>query len=354
MKIESSEIFMQSAYKKTQVYKKEENLQVWNNRDGKREGLNFMSADMLDISSESKALLYQTTSSASSLETQNVEDEFEISDEDRKKIELLERLIEQLTGKKFKFMLPKKIKFNDELSHPQIQRGNSRTEERAGWGLVYTNREIYHEKEELVFSSSGIIKTEDGRSINFDLNFFRSREYLEESNTEIRMGDAVNLKDPLVINYKGELPELSDLKIDFDLDADGSLDKLSFLKEGSGFLALDKNKDGQINDGSELFGPLTNNGFEELSKYDSDKNGWIDENDSVFNELTIWTKDKDGKDVLLGLKEANVGAIYLGNVNSEFSFKDSSQDTQGVIRKTGIFLKEDGQAGVIQHIDLKI
>lgn len=51
------------------------------------------------------------------------------------------------------------------------------------------------------------------------------------------------------------------------------------VRPGGVFLALDKNGDSVINDGKELFGAATGQGFKELAIYDSDKNYWIDEND---------------------------------------------------------------------------
>lgn len=61
------------------------------------------------------------------------------------------------------------------------------------------------------------------------------------------------------------------------MDCDGKQEEISKLNAGCGYLALDKNGDGVINDGNELFGVKTGDGFYELSKYDSDLNGWIDE-----------------------------------------------------------------------------
>ena len=65
----------------------------------------------------------------------------------------------------------------------------------------------------------------------------------------------------------------------FDLDSDGVKEDIPMIRPGSGFLALDLNKDGIINNGNELFGPHTGDGFVELSSYDKDTNNWIDEND---------------------------------------------------------------------------
>jgi len=64
-----------------------------------------------------------------------------------------------------------------------------------------------------------------------------------------------------------------------DLDANGVTEKISFVGSGGGFLALDKNSDGVVNDGRELFGAATGQGFKELAEYDSDNNNWINEND---------------------------------------------------------------------------
>lgn len=165
----------------------------------------------------------------------------------------------------------------------------------------------------------------------------------------------VILCDPLVINLDSDVASVSDMKFLFDLDADGKEEEVSFAGQGSGFLALDRNGDGKINDGSELFGTKSGDGFGDLAAYDEDGNGWIDEADSIFKDLKVSTKDKDGKDVLLDLKSANVGAIYLNSASTEFSLNNmETNKTNGVIRSTGIYLKENGGVGTVQHVDLAI
>ena len=61
-----------------------------------------------------------------------------------------------------------------------------------------------------------------------------------------------------------------------------------------------------------------------------------------------------GNDKLLTLKEADVGAICLGNAVSEFSLKGEMNVTQAQIRSTGVYLKESGGAGTVQHVDLGV
>lgn len=179
-----------------------------------------------------------------------------------------------------------------------------------------------------------------------------SREFAFRQNISFRAGDAAI--DPLVICFNGKAAGLTVEKYDFDLDSDGVAEKICFVRPGSGFLALDRNGDGMINNGSELFGPNGGSGFVELSLFDDDGNQWIDENDSIYDRLRIWTKDADGKDVLFALGQKGIGAIFLGSTATPFALKDRANVLQGRLRSSGIFLGEDGSAGLVQQIDLAV
>ena len=223
-------------------------------------------------------------------------------------------------------------------------------------GGTYVEYGYQYEEEETTFSTKGTVKTADGREIDFNLSMTMSRSFEEEYAGSVNFGAALNqaaLCDPLVINLNSTSAQVSDQKFYFDLDADGTLDEISNLAAGSGFLALDLNGDGKINDGSELFGTKSGDGFADLAKYDSDGNGWIDENDPIFDKLRIWTKDSSGKDVLCAIGKAGIGAIYLGNAQTDFAL-NSKQDnsTNALVRKTGIFLYENGSCGTVQHLDM--
>ena len=217
---------------------------------------------------------------------------------------------------------------------------------------MLTNQYYHSESETTSFSTTGTVKTADGREINFGLNLKMSRSFTEFYEERYNIG-VLKCTDPLVINLDGNIAGLSDQTFFFDLDGDGEKEEISTLKSGSGYLALDLNEDGVINDGSELFGTKTGNGFADLAKYDQDGNGWIDEDDEVWSKLLIWTKDEDGKDKLYHLSEAGVGAICLQNANTEFSLNSVKDNhTNGVLRNTGIFLYENGTVGTVQHLDL--
>lgn len=273
------------------------------------------------------------------------------------KLDLIIRIIEALTGKKIKLMDPSdfgKLSSAVAAGGTELQKTAGQADEqppRQGWGVEYDYHEKIHESERTSFTAGGEILTADGKRIRFEITLDMSREFYQETAFSFRAGDAVR-KDPLVINFEGNAAELTGEKFDFDIDADGEADRISFVSPASGFLALDRNGNGRIDDGRELFGARTGDGFAELAAYDADGNGWIDENDAIFAELRIWTKDSNGADRLSTLAEHNIGALYLGQTATPFDLKDAQYNQHGQILSTGLYLSEDGGAGTIQQLDL--
>ena len=219
----------------------------------------------------------------------------------------------------------------------------------------YSTQYYHEERETTKFTTQGTVKCADGREISFNLNMEMSRsfqEYYEENISYTNISES--MCDPLVINLDGNIADLSDQTFLFDLDGDGKEDKINRLKPGSGFLALDKNGDGTINDGSELFGTKSGNGFADLAEYDTDHNGFIDEGDEIWDKLKIWVTDEDGNEHLYSLAEKGIGAICLQNAATDFAVKGENNQTNGMIRKSGFFLYENGNAGTVQHVDLAL
>lgn len=223
----------------------------------------------------------------------------------------------------------------------------------AGYGVEYDLTETRQESETSSFSAGGVVKTADGQQLNFTLNLNMTRASTSEASLTLRAGDAV-MKDPLVINFNGAAAQLSDARVAFDIDGDGQSDQVALPAGNSALLALDKNGDGKINDGGELFGALTGNGFAELAAYDSDGNGWIDEKDPVYSRLRAWAGGADGSGGQQTLREAGVGAIDLASVKTPFSLKGADNEQLGAVKSTGIYLSENGSAGTIQQIDLAV
>lgn len=209
----------------------------------------------------------------------------------------------------------------------------------------------HYEHENTKFVSDGVVHTQDGKEINFALNLEMDREFLYEEKFEYLEEGAYKLIDPLIINYGGTAPELSDFTFNFDLNSDSEDEEIFAFKPGSGFLAFDINHDGTINDGSELFGTKSGDGFFDLKQYDKDGNDWIDENDDIYEKLSIWNKDESGEDTLSSIKDAGVGAIYLKSEDTPFGIKDENNKLLAKVKKTGIALNEDGTSSTVQQID---
>ena len=219
-------------------------------------------------------------------------------------------------------------------------------------GIMYNTTEFSAECTSVTFQGKGTACTEDGRTIDFNVELNMSSTFIKATSIDIK-APRLKLCDPLVVNVGSDVTSVSDKKFSFDLDNDGKMDNISMPQNGSGFLSYDKNGNGKIDNGSELFGTSSGDGFRDLSKLDSDKNGWIDENDDAWSKLSVWFKSADGKDTLMSLKDADIGAICLGSVNTPIEFRsDSNEKTVNALsRSTGVFLKESGGSGTIQHVD---
>lgn len=353
MKIASSALQMESSHAKLQHHEVRETVRAW---VGDRRP-NFAGAQgererppvpTVQISDSGKA--------AQSSEVSAIQNSIDAAERDPM-LRLIRAIVSMLTGKEVKVFDAAELQGS--ASTPQVQAENQTNPApaappSAGFGLEYERHESYSEVEQTNFDTSGVVRTSDGQEIQFSLSLSMSRSYHEESDVTLSQGDVRQKQDPLVLNFSGKAAQLSSQRFKFDLNSDGQSEEINFMAGGSGFLAFDRNGDGKINDGSELFGAKSGHGFADLAALDSDKNGWIDENDTAYDQLSVWTKEASGKDQLATLRQANVGALSLAHVETPFDLKDSGNALLGQIRSSGIFLQENGKAGTIQQIDLTV
>ena len=149
---------------------------------------------------------------------------------------------------------------------------------------------------------------------------------------------------PLMLDLNGDGVHTSSLAdgVKFDSDGTGQMTFTGWSDGKDGFLVLDLNSDGTINNGTEMFGNSTKladgqtkakDGFEALRQYDLNHDNLIDANDAVFANLKIWVDaNKDGvsqSEELHGLADIGVHAMKLsaevahtldnGNVLSQVS-----------------------------------
>jgi hypothetical protein len=235
-------------------------------------------------------------------------------------------------------------------SQDSLQPAEQSSEQPVGWAVRYTTVETYTEQEKTSFQANGVV-TANGKEIDFSVSFTAGRSYTESQSSELSAGNSA--EEPPANSPGQGMTTLPGNRIQFDINADGKKEDMSFPTQQSGLLVIDKNGNGVVDDGSELFGPTTGDGFRELAAYDDDKNGWIDEGDAVYSKLRFWTQNGDHQ-TLDTLKSANIGAIYTGSAATPFGIKNDQNQTQAKIRQSGVYLTEDGTAGAVQSIDIAV
>lgn len=266
------------------------------------------------------------------------------------RLRMLIAIIEAMTGRRIALFDGKHLQATPTAPGSGPAQGSAA---QGGDALVWSVRiETSHVRESLEashFAASGSVRTADGREIDFSLQMAMMRYEREEFSSVLEFGNAPRLTDPLVLNLATDQVRLRAGSFSFDLNLDGQADQLAQLGSGSAYLALDRNGNGQIDDGRELFGPRSGNGFSELAELDDDGNGWIDEADAAFAQLRLWRPGEG----LQTLAEAGVGAIALMHASTPFQLK-AAGETLGAVRSSGVFLTEAGEVRSVQQIDLAV
>jgi len=162
---------------------------------------------------------------------------------------------------------------------------------------------------------------------------------------------------PIVIDTLGNGFDLTNAAngVSFDLNSNGLFEHIAWTAAQSddAWLALDRNGNGKIDDGTELFGDLTlqpitpsPNGFIALAEFDKPENGGnndgiISENDYVFGSLLLWLdKNHDGVSQSAELRhliDLDLKLIELDykiskrtdSYGNQFRYRAKIKDTQG-------------------------
>ncbi|VVM22823.1 Alkaline phosphatase (EC [uncultured Gammaproteobacteria bacterium] len=167
---------------------------------------------------------------------------------------------------------------------------------------------------------------------------------IDSLKTELQAASVI--LSPLTLDLDGdgmvETTSKENSGVYFDHDNNSFAEQSGWVGKDDGLLVFDKNNNGKIDDGSELFGNntiLSNgnkaaNGFEALKDLDSNNDGKIDNQDTNFNNLKIWQdKNSDGKldeGELLSLAQAGVKSLNTNYNNSnEVDANNNAHKQQG-------------------------
>jgi hypothetical protein len=158
------------------------------------------------------------------------------------------------------------------------------------------------------------------------------------------------LASPLILDLNGDgVQTLSNTAgVKFDVFADGSSVNTGWVSSSDGLLVLDRNHDGSISDGSELFGTATQlangskapNGYAALRESDSNGDGIISSQDSIYADLRVWVDaNSDGISQAGELKTlASAGVASIG-LQEQVNL---SKDNGNLIGLTSTYQTTDG------------
>ena len=176
-----------------------------------------------------------------------------------------------------------------------------------------------------------------------------SKISMESSDDKLSVAEKT-VYDPLILDINGDGYDISSKKEGayFDLNGDGFAEKINWTTTDA-ILAIDKNGNGNIDNGNEVFGDFfilengkrAKNGFEALAQYDENGDGIIDVNDVVFSELLLWVDSNGNGSVDEGelSRLSDYGITYISLNYEEIN---GATDSEAVIGNESVFGYEDG------------
>lgn len=173
--------------------------------------------------------------------------------------------------------------------------------------------------------------------------------------------------DPIVIDFNknGVTSTKLDNTVYFDHDNNGFAEATAWVEKDDGLLALDKNNNGKIDNGNELFGNHTisntaygytdkkaTNGYEALKAYDLNGDNVIDEKDEIFNKLKIW-KDKNSNGIT---DEGELSSLADNNIKSiDLNYKEIAIDeNSNTVKQSSKVTLKDGSALDANDVWMKV
>ncbi len=173
-------------------------------------------------------------------------------------------------------------------------------------------------------------------------------EFSFEFSAQITVQEGVvQQSDPIILDLDGDGFELTSHRdgARFDILGNGQQANTAFVTGGDAFLAVDRNGNGQIDSGLELFGDQQGaaNGYEQLREFDSNGDGVIDRQDDDFDKLLLFRDNGNGiteEGELLTLADAGIESLSLRYAQVDERVSGGNRITQ-----LANFTRTDGSRG---------
>jgi len=212
---------------------------------------------------------------------------------------------------------------------------------------------ISQQTQQLNFSMQGDFII-DNQAVNLNYQLQLNSQYSTASTVNM---SAAALKDPLVIQYGAQsIGKIIGYQA-LDINNDKQQDNLPIFSGDVGYLVYDKNNDQQVNNGSELFGPTSNNGFAELAMLDSNQNGYFDQQDDKYQQVYIWQPkhmNSAEEQNLVTLSQAGIKAISLNAIDTQFNFRGDHGEIDAQLTQSSFAITNNNQAVGVHQIDVRL
>lgn len=184
------------------------------------------------------------------------------------------------------------------------------------------------------------------RQVEVRVNVARTGGQLDVQQVDLKQAD------PLVLDLEGDGLDLGEAgeAATFDVNADGTLDKTGWVRGDDALLVYDRNGNGLLDDGSELFGDQNgaSNGFAELSKHDDNRDGRIDSKDSIFKALQLY-RDLNGNGRVDAGELKNLSQSEIVSLDLRFLRETAKLNGNSLLLR-GSFERADGSTGRMDDV----
>ena len=163
----------------------------------------------------------------------------------------------------------------------------------------------------------------------------------------IALNSSTGVVDPIFLDLGPDGIHLS-VTAAFDLNADGQLDNIAWPDGQDGMLVMDLDGSGAIENGTEVFSPVFNQGgyadaLQALASLDGNHDGVIDSADPAFANILVWQdQNRDGVSKVGELK--TLADLGITGINLNVAASSGTIDGQQLLAE-GTFTYADGQTG---------